>query len=618
MSRFVIEQLESRTLLSATLVRLETTFGNLDIRLTDDVTPITVNNFLNYVNSGRYNNTFWHRDSGAVIQGGGYYYPGFVEVPKDAPIINEFLAGVTTNIRGTIGMAKTSDPNSATSEFFINLADNSSSFDNPLNSGGFTTFGTVTSDTLATVDAIAAVPVISNFSAPFDEIPLRDYTSGVPTGNNLVFLFRAQVLGSYSNNIDFGDGSNKVVSFTDADGTLASVSLRGGTGTIDFGQEVFYTTSKGRVTVTGTNVSLADVTIANAVGAKFSISARGGNGSVDLGNLTATGVVSAISAATTNLTGTMIVNGDIARITLGSITNGNIALTGAGLLPKIVVVGAISDSDIAAVGTLASLSAGSWTDSNGSNSQLSAAAVLKFAVKGEMAADVTLSGSGVVLGKASVTNVSGGNWFVNDSAGSIKTAVTAPGWTAFFGGSIGKFAGVLVSGNLTARSIGSIKAVSISGANFNLNKTFDGLVALGKLSAASITNSTVRSTDLIGSISANAIDGSFFSAGINFGDNSIDEVTDFVSNATIAAVKCRAFNNSGVIAQTLGKIALGVTNDAAQALDFFGVAADKIASLSAVVIDKRLALKALDDPAAVPGLIAAQGVTLNNIEVQVV
>ena len=252
MSRFVIEQLESRTLLSATLVRLETTFGNIDIRLTDDVTPITVTNFLNYVNSGRYNNTFFYRDSGAVIQGGGFTFPGFNRVPQDAAIVNEFQAGVTTNIRGTIGMAKTSDPNSATSDFFINLTDNSSSFDNPLNSGGFTTFGTVSSDTLATVDTIAAVPVSHTFQAPFDEIPLQNYSgSGTPTANNLVFVFRAEVLGHYTNSVSFGDNGVKAVTFTDGDGTLTTLSLKGGLGTVDFGSEVFETTNKGRATVTG-------------------------------------------------------------------------------------------------------------------------------------------------------------------------------------------------------------------------------------------------------------------------------------------------------------------------------------------------------------------------------
>lgn len=618
-SRFVIEQLESRTLLSATLVRLETTFGNIDIRLTDDVTPITVNNFLNYVNSGRYNSTFFYRNSGAVLQGGGFTYPGFNRVPQDAMIMNEFQAGVTTNIRGTIGMAKTSDPDSATSDYFINLTDNSSSFDDPANSGGFTTFGTVTAGTLGVVDTIAAVPVTHVFQDPFDELPLQNYPgTGTPTASNLIFVNRAEVLGQFTHSVTVGDGGATSVTFTDGDGTLTTVSLKGGTGTIDFGSEVFETTNKGKATLTGTNLFLNNVNITNAAGAKLSIKAVGGNGSVDLNDLTAAGSVSSVSGTTTNLTGTFTVNGDIAKIAFGSITGGDIVLNGAGLQPKVSVVGAISDSNITATGTIASLSAGSWTDSNGSSSHLSAAAVSKLTIKGEMAADMTLSGSGVVLGKASVSNVTGGAWSVNDSASSIKTAVTAAGWTANFGGSVGKFSGVLVSGVLTARSIGSIKAVSISGATFYLTKTFDGTAALGKLSAASITNSTVRSTDLIGSIKANSIDGSFFSAGINFGDDSIDTIADFVNNAMIASFKSSSFNNSGVIAQNLGKIALGVTNDAAPTLEFYGVAADKIASLSTVMIDKKLGLKALDDPATVPGLISAQAVTLNNFEVQVV
>ncbi len=618
MSYSLIEQLESRTLMHFTLVRMETTFGNIDLRLTDDITPITVNNFLNYVNSKRYNKTIWHRNSGAVIQGGGYAYPGFIDVRKDAPIVNEFQSGITTNIRGTIGMAKTSDPNSATSEFFINLSDNSSSFDNPANSGGFTTFGTVTSDTLATVDAISAVPVNYSFNSPFNQIPLQNYTSGIPIGNNLVFVNKAYVLGQYAPDVQFGIGARRTVSFIDADGTLTNLTLNNASGTIDFGQEVFVTTKNGKSVVTGSNLSIQDITITNAANGNLLVNAIGGNGSVDLGNVTATGTMGGITALKATLDGTLTVNGDIARITLGSINSGDIVISGAGLLTRINVFGAISDSDITAAGTLAQLSAGSWTDSNGSSSQLTAAAVQNLIVRGEMAADMTLSGSGVLIRNANLANISGGNWFVNDSAGLIRAGVTSSSWNATFGGSVVNLNSTLLSGNVTARSIRTIRAVSMVGANFNLNKAFDGAAAVMNVTAASITNSTIRSTDLIKTIAANSIDGSFFSAGINFGDNSIDDVTDFVSNATIGAVNCRSFNNSGVIAQTLGRLALGVTNDAVPTLEFYGVAGDTIASLTATVIDKKLNLKLLNDPAAVPGLIAAQGVTPSNFQIRVV
>ena len=613
----LIEQLESRTLLSATLVRLNTTLGNIDVRLTDDVTPITVANFLDYVNSGKYTNTIIHRNSGNVIQSGGYTYPGFAEVPKAAPIVNEFQSGITTNIRGTIGMAKTSDPDSATSEFFFNLVDNSSSFDNPFNSGGFTTFGTITSDTLATMDTIAAVPVSHNFSSPFDEFPLQNYAGGGIAFSNLILVRTATVLGEFTNTVNFGTGGARTVTFTDADGTLSTLSLAGGTGEITFGgSDVFVSTSRGRSIVTGTNLSLSSIAITDAVSAKLAIKAGGGNGSVDLGSLAVTGTLASASGVTTNLTGAFSATGGLGKIVLGSITGG-LLLDSGGALPMVVkVVGAVSDSNITSAGTINSLFAGSWTDSNGSSSALSALSVNKFVIPGEMKADVTLVGAlGIASGKFGT--VTGGNWFLNGSAGKLSLGTTIAGWTSTFGGSVGSLSGVTITGNITANNINSIKAVSISGANITLVKTFDGINALGKLSAGSIVGSEIRSTDSIGSISTGSIDDSIISAGINLGDDSVNDLSDFVNAATIASFRSGTFNNTGVIAQNLGKVALGLTADAIPTRAFFGVAADKIASLSATVIDKRLALRLLDDPAAVPGLISAQGVTLANIQVLV-
>ncbi|HYZ62993.1 MAG TPA: peptidylprolyl isomerase, partial [Acetobacteraceae bacterium] len=101
-----------------TLVRFDTNFGSFTVELYNGVAPITVTNFLNYVNSGRYNSTFFHRlVAGFVLQGGGYSDVNnrVQTVIADAPIINEYNANVPDTL-GTIGMAKLGgDPNSATS-----------------------------------------------------------------------------------------------------------------------------------------------------------------------------------------------------------------------------------------------------------------------------------------------------------------------------------------------------------------------------------------------------------------------------------------------------------------------------------------------------------------------
>lgn len=134
--------------------------GEIVLTLAPDKTPITVGNFLSYVNSGFYTGTVFHRVSpGFVVQGGGYTTPLDANdqnlKPTNAPIPLEVGTGLS-NTQWTIAMARTSDPASATSQFFINLVDNSGSLDPGL-SAGYAVFGTVTSGT-ADVTAIVGAP----------------------------------------------------------------------------------------------------------------------------------------------------------------------------------------------------------------------------------------------------------------------------------------------------------------------------------------------------------------------------------------------------------------------------------------------------------------------------
>lgn len=167
-----------------------TTLGDIPVHLTPDTTPLTVANFLNYVNSGAYNNNLVHRSvPGFIWQAGGYDMSGNAVV-TNAPVQNEFQAGVTSNVRGTVAMAKLGgDPNSATSQFFFNEADNASNLDNQ--NGGFTTFGSVVGSAgLAVMDAIANVPVPTGVLAPpFDQLPLQNYTPGAGVSeSNLILI----------------------------------------------------------------------------------------------------------------------------------------------------------------------------------------------------------------------------------------------------------------------------------------------------------------------------------------------------------------------------------------------------------------------------------------------
>ena len=140
-----------------TTVTLETSHGNIVIELNDEKAPETVKNFLNYVNDGFYDGTIFHRViPNFMVQGGGFM-PGMVQKRVEDPVKNEADNGLT-NDRGTVAMARTNDPHSATAQFFINHNDNG--FLNhtaPSGAGwGYCVFGKVT-DGMDCVDAIAAV-----------------------------------------------------------------------------------------------------------------------------------------------------------------------------------------------------------------------------------------------------------------------------------------------------------------------------------------------------------------------------------------------------------------------------------------------------------------------------
>lgn len=134
-------------------VALETSQGTIVLELDSEKAPISTQNFLNYVGSGHYNGTIFHRVMpGFMIQGGGFT-ADMVQKETRSPVKNESSNGLK-NDRGTIAMARTSAPDSATCQFFINLVDNNG-LNYPAN-GGYTVFGKVV-EGMTVVDAIAKV-----------------------------------------------------------------------------------------------------------------------------------------------------------------------------------------------------------------------------------------------------------------------------------------------------------------------------------------------------------------------------------------------------------------------------------------------------------------------------
>jgi peptidyl-prolyl cis-trans isomerase A (cyclophilin A)/peptidyl-prolyl cis-trans isomerase B (cyclophilin B) len=153
-------------------VEFDTTAGKIRVELYPDAAPKTVANFLDYVKSGHFDGTQFHRViAGFMIQGGGFT-TDFKQKPTKPPVVNEAesssKAGLL-NTPGTIAMARTSDPNSATAQFFINVSDNKPlNFRSPDPAGiGYTVFGKVVSG-MDVVDKIAKAPTGAGGPFPKD------------------------------------------------------------------------------------------------------------------------------------------------------------------------------------------------------------------------------------------------------------------------------------------------------------------------------------------------------------------------------------------------------------------------------------------------------------------
>jgi len=213
--------------LASEIVRVDTDTGSFVLEMYADIAPVTVANFLSYVNSGAYENTIIHRKvTNFVVQGGGYYIDAsggnLQSIERQAPIVNEFNA---SNTRGTIAMAKIpNQPNSATSEWFINLQDNSSQLDTE--NEGYAVFGEVLGTGLKAIDSIGSL-----MTTTFGQFSTLPYTK--IEGNTLFLLtvsMRSMATSSkfdqsgvLSVALDAGDLGQAWVDFTVTQNSLAPI-----------------------------------------------------------------------------------------------------------------------------------------------------------------------------------------------------------------------------------------------------------------------------------------------------------------------------------------------------------------------------------------------------------
>lgn len=210
------------------VMQFDTVRGTFNVELLANDAPRTVANFLNYVNRGAYANSFFHRSvRGFVIQGGGFTVAGNSVSPivTDPPLA---LENKVSNLRGTLAMARTSELNSATSQWFVNTANNASQLDTT--NGGYTVFARVLGNGMTVADSISALTITdasAQLGGTFNELPVL----GLPvTAANLVIVRSITAVPIYPSNT--GDVAVVRYTATNANAGVVTGTITGSTLTL--------------------------------------------------------------------------------------------------------------------------------------------------------------------------------------------------------------------------------------------------------------------------------------------------------------------------------------------------------------------------------------------------
>lgn len=241
---------------TGTVVQLDTVVGKFNMEMYASDAPLSVANFLNYVNSGAFNNTIIHRSvPGFVIQGGGYRANSNLDsITRQAPIPLEYKL---PNVIGSVAMARTSVADSATSEWFVNVADNTTILGkNGSSPEGYAVFARVIGTGMSVVNTIVGLPRTNlGDTTPFSTLPLYNYTAGSsPQIANLVAVTTATVIPIYP-----GTSGASVITFavTSSAPTVATAAVSGSTLTVT---PFSAGTATLTITATDTNGSVATST----------------------------------------------------------------------------------------------------------------------------------------------------------------------------------------------------------------------------------------------------------------------------------------------------------------------------------------------------------------------
>jgi peptidyl-prolyl cis-trans isomerase A (cyclophilin A) len=605
-----LEPLESRRLMAVGpivdegAVRIETNVGRITFLLTPDVTPLTVANFLKYVAAGRYDNTVVHRaveSNGVpfVVQGGGYEvatsYPHidtFAAVPNEYELAKAAAGGGKVNLRGTIAMAKTGgNPDSATSEFFINLSDNSQNLDNQ--NGGFTTFARVIGSGMHVADTIINLDRenYSFLNSAFTDAPVVRTASGP----NLVVISAARAQRVLPVTLDKG---TKFVTWKDENGSESTISLSGGRAALTFigGSDMRFTQQGNRVTVVGNNVTLEEVTARNTnKRSVLTVKSVGGRGPSHIGNITVVGgSLARIDADSVQLLGDInAADGSIGFIDLQGTYRSTIATKGGSL--NLTIGTALTTTVNVSGGTLNSFRNATWFDDGRLPTTISARNINFLEVNGNFSSNVTTTGDvNRVVINGNVGSLGASTWSIGGHLRSVQ-ARKVMGLTAKVGKNLVDFRvneiqstfrdGDATPTTIAANYIGNITAKSMTLAQVEGAKGIGRIDVSGSVdSSAIVSNRYITSLTIGGSLTGNTPGQSgvptpsVVYAGVA-ASKTVGTVTsagEFTNKAaSISNVSVRgSFSNTAIAAPTLGSLRLGKIMVANRNVDF-GVTADK-------------------------------------------
>ena len=247
---FGAERLEARWFLSSDpIVTVDTNFGNFQIELLPGSAPQTVANFLSYVQSGAYTNTIFHRSvPNFIVQTGGFTSATttftntsqFSTIPTHTAIPLEYLL---PNQLGTVAMARTGDPNSATDQWFVNTVDNTNNL-GPSNGGGYAVFGKIIGNGMQVINAIAAVPTRQADTGTFATLPVDSSNQLVRISSVTLDSIDGTVFGDLNGNGQRDSGEQAISGrtvFVDANNN----------GVLDSGETTTTTDSNGNYSFSG-------------------------------------------------------------------------------------------------------------------------------------------------------------------------------------------------------------------------------------------------------------------------------------------------------------------------------------------------------------------------------